>query len=95
MKSIMDSIHGLLPKCDGISVVDGNDYLEGYCGVPPVNMREYKLSNGSRFLIRPSGTEPKLKVYIEVVDDCVENATEKSRRITEYVGGLIPRCPRL
>ena len=89
MKSIMDRIHMPLPKYDGINIVSGIDYSEGHRGLPPTNMREYKLSDGSRFLIRLSGTEPKLKVYIEAVSERIEDAMDKGSRIMEYVEGMI------
>ena len=89
MKSIMDKIHMPLPENDCLTVVDGIDYSKGYQGLPSTNMREYKLSDGSRFLIRPSGTEPKLKVYIEAVGEHFDIATKREKSIQKYVMELI------
>ncbi|MBE6032802.1 MAG: phospho-sugar mutase [Clostridiales bacterium] len=46
----------------GARVLRVTDYLKP-TGLPPANMLEYNMEDGSRLLIRPSGTEPKLKVY--------------------------------
>ena len=89
MKTIMNRIHMPLPECDGLTVVGGIDYSEGYRGLPPTNMREYKFSDGSRFLIRPSGTESKLKLYIEAVDINNDAARSKASRVGLYVEKLI------
>ena len=37
-------------------------------GLPPTDGLRYLLEDGSRVIVRPSGTEPKLKVYLEVVE---------------------------
>ena len=89
MKSIMDKIHMPLPENDCLTVVDGIDYSKGYRGLPSTNMREYKLSDGSRFLIRPSGTEPKLKVYIEAAGENEDDAKGKERIVAAYIEGLV------
>jgi len=89
MKSIIDKIRMPLPKVEGLAAVDGIDYSEGYRGLPPTNMREYMFSDGSKFLIRPSGTEPKLKVYIEVVGEDAVVAKEKTKKISAYIDRLL------
>ena len=37
-------------------------------GLPPTDGLRYLLADGSRVIVRPSGTEPKVKVYLEVIE---------------------------
>jgi phosphomannomutase len=37
--------------------------------LPPTDGLRYTLSGGARAVVRPSGTEPKLKCYLEVVEE--------------------------
>ncbi|MDO4567162.1 MAG: hypothetical protein Q4B42_07505, partial [Oscillospiraceae bacterium] len=39
------------------------DYSEGLRGLPPAELIKYTLADGSTLAVRPSGTEPILKVY--------------------------------
>ena len=45
------------------AVTSRRDYLVEDTGLPPANVLEYQMEDGSSMLIRPSGTEPKIKVY--------------------------------
>jgi phosphomannomutase len=49
-------------------------------GMPSGDVLRYRLADGSRVVIRPSGTEPKLKVYIDVRAD---SAAEAGVAVTE------------
>lgn len=53
------------PEFEGVRVVRYRDYSEGIDGLPKSDVLKLWLENGSRIVIRPSGTEPKLKFYIE------------------------------
>ena len=47
--------------------------------LPPTGMMALTLADGSRMQVRPSGTEPKLKFYVEVVEP-VEDAVDAVRK---------------
>ncbi len=55
----------------GLDVVSAEDLREGAGGLPPTDGLRYRLTGegieSARIVVRPSGTEPKLKCYLEVV----------------------------
>jgi len=89
MKAVMGKLDKSLPRVSDADIVEVIDYSKGYEGLPPTNMREFQLSDGSRFLIRPSGTEPKLKIYIEAVGNGEQDANNRAENIKRYIGEVI------
>ena len=55
------------PALAGVAVRTCTDLADGGAGLPPTDGLRYDLADGSRVVVRPSGTEPKLKAYLEVV----------------------------
>ncbi|KQQ96045.1 phosphomannomutase [Leifsonia sp. Leaf325] len=53
----------------GIRVDRIEDLADGFGGLPPSDVLRIQLTDGSRIMVRPSGTEPKLKVYIDSSSD--------------------------
>jgi phosphomannomutase len=51
----------------GATVTSAEDLSLGAGGLPPTEGLRYRTAEGARVIVRPSGTEPKLKVYLEVV----------------------------
>ncbi|MGC4108912.1 MAG: phospho-sugar mutase [Nocardioides sp.] len=51
----------------GLPVESVDDLSRGDGGLPPTDGLRYRLGSGARVIVRPSGTEPKLKCYLEVV----------------------------
>ncbi|EST23549.1 hypothetical protein N566_25535 [Streptomycetaceae bacterium MP113-05] len=52
----------------GLPVTAADDLREGAGGLPPTDGLRYRLGDGeARVVVRPSGTEPKLKCYLEAV----------------------------
>jgi phosphomannomutase len=51
----------------GLVVERVDDLADGVEGLPPTDGLRYRLADGARVIVRPSGTEPKLKCYLEVV----------------------------
>jgi phosphomannomutase len=56
-------------RLGGLAVEHTDDLSAGVGGLPPTDGLRYRLEHGARVVVRPSGTEPKLKCYLEVVAD--------------------------
>ncbi|ASS67258.1 MULTISPECIES: phospho-sugar mutase [unclassified Paenibacillus] len=73
--AIMDSFRSEAPtEAGGIKVSQVLDYSLGLDGLPQENVLKYILEDGSWFTLRPSGTEPKIKVYFAVRGDSLQSA---------------------
>lgn len=64
-------------KVAGIAVEQVLDYSKGLDGLPKENVLKYMLEDGSWFCLRPSGTEPKIKVYFAVRGESLADAEQK------------------
>ncbi len=51
----------------GLAVEQVEDLSLGSDSLPPTNGLRFRLADGARVIVRPSGTEPKIKCYLEVV----------------------------
>ncbi|MFB9327025.1 phospho-sugar mutase [Paenibacillus aurantiacus] len=69
----------------GIAVTKVLDYAPGLDGLPPENVLKFLLEDGSWFCLRPSGTEPKIKVYFAVNGGTREEAAAAIGRLTAAV----------
>jgi phosphomannomutase len=80
----------------GLPVTGVTDLAAGAGGLPPSDVLTYHLP-GARVVIRPSGTEPKLKAYLEVVEpvagrslaDARADATARLAPLREAVAALV------
>ncbi|WP_328915705.1 MULTISPECIES: phospho-sugar mutase [unclassified Streptomyces] len=73
----------------GLAVVSAEDLTAGAGGLPPTDGLRYGLSGdagrgvgSARVVVRPSGTEPKLKCYLEVVVPVADAAALPRARVT-------------
>lgn len=82
---IMAALRARHPESVGDVAVDRIDDLEqGVDDLPPGDVLRLWLVDGSRVVVRPSGTEPKLKLYLDVRGDSREDA---AARITALADG--------
>ena len=66
MKQIMASFRGEMDAFGGVKVLKTLDYLTGIDGLPKADVIKFLMENNCSVVIRPSGTEPKMKAYISV-----------------------------
>jgi phosphomannomutase len=60
-------------------------------GLPPTDGLRYQLADATRVIVRPSGTEPKLKVYLEAIVPVEGGPTEgESADRSDGVNGADP-----
>jgi len=64
----------------GAAVTSAEDLAQGAGGLPPTDGLRYQLADGGRVIVRPSGTEPKVKCYLEVVVPVVDGDVAAARR---------------
>jgi phosphomannomutase len=56
-------------RIGGIRVQQIDDFVEGFEIFPPSDLLRFHLEGGARVIVRPSGTEPKLKCYLDTLSD--------------------------
>ncbi|MEE1224496.1 MAG: phospho-sugar mutase [Clostridia bacterium] len=65
------------------------DYSNGIDGLPKSDVLKFFLKDGAWFAVRPSGTEPKVKLYIGVRGSSEENAQEQIDEILNKLSDLM------
>ena len=66
MQSIMQAFRGDVKVFGGKKVVKLLDYAQGLDGLPKSDVLKFLLEGNCSIVVRPSGTEPKLKIYVSV-----------------------------
>lgn len=93
MNTLMKNLREKPPQKIGEkSVVKTIDYLEKQNDLPTSNVLQFLLEDGW-VIIRPSGTEPKVKVYLELVGkkkETISTVEERLKALEKAVQGLLP-----
>ena len=96
----MDDLRSNPPETiAGEEVIRLRDYLDGSITVAGLgkidrtpfwgsNVLYFELADGSTFIVRPSGTEPKIKVYLLVRGKNADDALKKVEKLTAYAEEL-------
>ncbi|MFA6813360.1 MAG: hypothetical protein WCR45_09795 [Bacteroidaceae bacterium] len=67
MTKLRNGLGTTIPDIGGLKILEVHDYSWEYNGLPKSNVLKCIIEGGSSVVIRPSGTEPKIKVYVSVV----------------------------
>lgn len=80
-------------RSEGAAMFDGVkkiiDYSTGVGDLPKENVLKYIFTDGSWMAVRPSGTEPKIKVYYSIQDKDRETAAARLDKVRDTVNGVI------
>ncbi len=100
MKAIMDDLRSNPPEeIAGETVIRLRDYLDGSINVKGLgkvdrtpffgsNVLYFELADGSSFIVRPSGTEPKIKVYLLVRGKSSEDCAAKVAKYSDFTESI-------
>ena len=83
MQRIMQSFRGDIQGFGGRTIDRLLDYAPGLDGLPKSDVLKFLLSGGASAVVRPSGTEPKLKIYISVSAPDKAAAAEEEKKLAE------------
>ncbi len=74
----------------GLAIENVTDYLEtDKTGLPKSNVLSFELKDGRKFIIRPSGTEPKIKIYFFVKGDSENDSVNKLDALVKEIKDFI------
>ena len=85
MAAIMDGLRKQpITELAGIAVVKTQDFEKSEeTGLPAANILTYALADGSTVIVRPSGTEPKIKIYFTTKGADLAQAEAKKEKLAE------------
>ncbi|MFQ6848524.1 MAG: phospho-sugar mutase, partial [Clostridium perfringens] len=89
-----------LKEMNGVKVITSFDYKlskevnnltgeEKEVKLPKSNVLKYVLEDDSWFVVRPSGTEPKMKIYLSVKGSSLEDSKEKTENFKNAIMEVI------
>ena len=90
MASIMAGFRESQPaEIAGLKVLGFLDYQQGVGGLPSANVLQFDLEKGNKVIVRPSGTEPKVKVYLFTVGASAEEAVATGDALAKQMSGYM------
>ena len=89
MQSVMQALRAGVASFGTRKVLRVLDYAEGLDGLPRSDVLKFILADGCALVVRPSGTEPKLKLYLSVSAQSREAAQEAEAELLRSAEALL------
>lgn len=89
MKDIMTGLRKGIDQIGEFRVARLLDYETGIDGLPKADVLKFELEGGGSVIVRPSGTEPKIKVYVTGTGADPEKASSLVKRLFEGIGAFL------
>ena len=89
MKDVMANFRSGNVDFAGREVEKVLDYAEGIDGLPKSDVVKFFIKGGTRVIARPSGTEPKLKVYVLACGETKELAEKENEALSAALKGAV------
>lgn len=99
MKNIMEGLRGNIPQLPGRKMLSHSDFKEGVTvfanrasrptGLPVSDVLRFSYEGDLSVLVRPSGTEPKLKIYYSIKAKDSKEAEDTGREVKEVFASLV------
>ena len=90
MGKVMDSLRNDPPaEIGGDKVIGKTDYKNDDTGLIKSNVLEFRMESGAKVIARPSGTEPKLKLYLSVKGKDEADSLQKMAELRETANALL------
>ena len=85
MNNVMEHFRNDIKELNGVSIEKLLDYSKGINGLPKSNVVKMYLTDGSIVIARPSGTEPKLKIYTSI---CGKSNSDNDKQYTALINAV-------
>ncbi len=89
MQDIMARLRRCGDTIGGKAITKCLDYSLGLDGLPKSDVLKFLLEGGCSLVVRPSGTEPKLKIYVSIKADSKEEASEQEKAFVAEINKLL------
>lgn len=89
IERIMDGVRYVLQTLANSTIVLKKDYLNGIDGLPKSNVIKVFLDDKNSIIFRPSGTEPKIKIYFSIISKDKESALQIKEKLYFYIISFI------
>ena len=87
---LAEQLRSTQPRAFGTrAITEVDDFLQGVGKFPREDILRYYLDDGSRVIIRPSGTEPKLKIYLDTPGDTRRGAETALKGLESALRSLV------